>query len=171
MESSKLRKKNYEAKYPTWDQFYDNLSTHQLKQIAASVEAKIELIKQRILEGNAENIVKDMQAMSYVGKQTTATPQPCVMQSLVRKNSLQLEIIEEQQQPIDVPPTMNFPAEMMMINTDHVNNNNNIVENQLGGMQGMMRIDQNMLFDDHPQPMCYFVPVVTPTNYFHHHHQ
>ncbi|WMV38424.1 hypothetical protein MTR67_031809 [Solanum verrucosum] len=126
------------------------------------------------LKGTQRISLEDMQAMSYVGKQTIATPQPCIMQSLVRKNSLQLEIIEEEQQPLDVPPTMNFPAEMMMmmINTHHVNNNNNIVENQLGGMQGMMMIDQNnMLFDDHPQPMCYFVPVVTPTNYFHHHHQ
>ncbi|KAH0655780.1 hypothetical protein KY285_030662 [Solanum tuberosum] len=125
------------------------------------------------LKGTQRISLEDMQGMSYVGKQTIATPQPCIMQSLVRKNSLQLEIIEEEQQPLDVPPTMNFPAEMMMmINTHHVNNNNNIVENQLGGMKGMMMIDQNnMLFDDHPQPMCYFVPVVTPTNYFHHHHQ
>ncbi|KAH0650576.1 hypothetical protein KY284_030488 [Solanum tuberosum] len=124
------------------------------------------------LKGTQRISLEDMQAMSYVGKQTIATPQPCIMQSLVRKSSLQLEIIEEEQQPLDVPPTMNFPAEMMMmINTHHVNNNNNIVENQLEGMQGMMMIDQNnMLFDDHPQPMCYFVPVVTPTNYFHHHH-
>lgn len=77
------------------------------------------------------------------------------MQSLVRKNSLQLEIIEEQQQQL-VPPTMNFPAEMMMINsTRHVYNNKNVVENQLGGMQGMMMLDQNN--DDHPQPMCYFL--------------
>lgn len=111
--------------------------------------------------------LEEMQSMSYVGKQAAATTtEPCVMQNLVRKSSLQVEIIE---QPL-VPPTMNFPE--MMINTHHVvgtslNNNNNNVENQLG----MMMRDENMLFDhQYPtQPMCYFVPVVTPTNYFHHH--
>lgn len=47
MESSKLRKRNHEAKYPTWDEFYDNLSADQLKQLAISLGGKIELIKQR----------------------------------------------------------------------------------------------------------------------------
>lgn len=154
-----------------------NLATDQLKQIATSLDAKIELIKQRYslsiftvqyiiiklvlknvyysnrmeyLRGMHRISFEEMQSMSYLGKQAATTHQPCVMQSLIRKSSLQLEIIQQQQHPL-------VPA---MMNTNNYNVENQVIR------------DENMLFDHHqypPQPMCYFVSVVTPTNYFHHH--
>lgn len=129
-----------------------NLATDQLKQIATSLDAKIELIKQRMeyLRGMHRISFEEMQSMSYLGKQAATTHQPCVMQSLIRKSSLQLEIIQQQQHPL-------VPA---MMNTNNYNVENQVIR------------DENMLFDHHqypPQPMCYFVSVVTPTNYFHHH--
>ncbi|XP_059285131.1 MADS-box protein defh21-like [Lycium ferocissimum] len=238
LESAKLRKSNHEAKYPTWDQLYDNLSTDQLKQLTALLGAKIEVTKQRLefLKGTQTISLEDRHAMSFLGKQATHQPNtPCVMQSLVRKGSLQLEIIEQQQQPLVQP--MNFPEstthhagpvtelvpfghQMMMLNNNNNNNissviplmgsgegivytdvtstlggrktvsdrpsaqrmfpmmlNNNNVENQQA--MGMMR-DQNMLLSNnivdhhqypHAQPVCYFVPVVTPTNYYQHQYQ
>ncbi|XP_060190511.1 transcription factor CAULIFLOWER-like [Lycium barbarum] len=126
IESAKLRKSNHEAKYPTWDQLYDNLSTDQLKQLTALLGAKIEVTKQRLefLKGTQTISLEDMHAMSFLGKQATHQPNtPCAM--------------------------------------------------------GMMR-DQNMLLSNnivdhhqypHPQPVCYFVPVVTPTNYYQHQYQ
>ncbi|KAK4368576.1 hypothetical protein RND71_012368 [Anisodus tanguticus] len=180
IESAKLRKRNYEAKYPTWDQLYDNLSTDQLKQLVALLGSKIEVIKQRLefLKGTQTISLDEMHAMSFLGKQATQPTTPCVMQSLVRKSSLQLQIIEQQQQPL--VPQMNFPEstthhvgrvtelvpfghQMMMLN------NNNNVENQQAIMRENVLLSNNVV--DHqypPQPLCYFVPVVTPTNYYHH---
>ncbi|MCD9559450.1 hypothetical protein HAX54_017409 [Datura stramonium] len=128
MESSKSRKRNHEAKYPTWDQLYDNLSADQLKQLAALLGPKIDLIKQRMefLKGRQTISLEDM---SYVGKQ--ATQQPCVMQSLVRKSSLQLQIIE--QQPMNFPEMSTGPVTELVP-----------FENQLG-VQGMMRVRMLML--------------------------
>nr|XP_016433393.1 PREDICTED: agamous-like MADS-box protein AGL92 [Nicotiana tabacum] len=114
IESSKLRKRNFEAKYPTWDQHYDSLSSDQLKQLSALLGAKIEFMKQRLelLKGTQTISLEDMHAMSFLGKQVTQPNTQCVMQSLVRISSLQLEIIEQQQQQL-VPP-LNFPETEIM---------------------------------------------------------
>ncbi|XP_018625017.1 floral homeotic protein PMADS 2-like [Nicotiana tomentosiformis] len=204
IESSKLRKRNFEAKYPTWDQHYDSLSSDQLKQLSALLGAKIEFMKQRLelLKGTQTISLENMHAMSFLGKQLTQPNTQCVMQSLVRISSLQLEIIEQQHQQL-VPP-MNFPeTEIMpfgqyhMIRQDNhqisgistgiphctgtgyephlamLNASGNVIESQRMCHRDLAR-DNNMLFsnnvDQQPQPLCYFVPMATPNNYFHQYH-
>ncbi|XP_009788319.1 agamous-like MADS-box protein AGL70 [Nicotiana sylvestris] len=200
IESSKLRKKNFEAKYPTWDQLYDNLSSDQLKQLSALLGAKIEFMKQRLefLKGTQTISLDDMHAMSFLGKQITQPNTQCVMQSLVRKSSLQLEIIEQQQQQQFVPPInfteteiMQFGQHQMIRRDNHqssgiphctatgyephlamLNTSGNIIENQQVCHRDLAR-DNNMMLsnvDQQPQPLCYFVPMVTPNNYFHQYH-
>ncbi|KAA8536056.1 hypothetical protein F0562_028534 [Nyssa sinensis] len=69
----KLRKKNDEAKFPTWDDRYNDLSEEQLRELGGILEIKHEAVKLKIefIKGNQKA-------------------------GLVRRRSMQLEVLQEQ---------------------------------------------------------------------------
>ncbi|KAM7504815.1 hypothetical protein LguiB_003719 [Lonicera macranthoides] len=79
MALSKLRKKNHEFQYPTWNNVFNELSEEQLREVARAFEAKIEAVKARfgLLKGNN-----------------------CAMDSLFRRNNMELEAVVHPQ-PLD----------------------------------------------------------------------
>ncbi|XP_052190047.1 agamous-like MADS-box protein AGL103 [Diospyros lotus] len=57
----KLRKKNDEAKYPTWNDRYNDFSKEELRQFGAIVEKKLQEVKARVaaFANNQDNLLQD----------------------------------------------------------------------------------------------------------------
>ncbi|KAH7858901.1 hypothetical protein Vadar_029199 [Vaccinium darrowii] len=81
----KLRKKNGEAMYSTWDDRYSNLSYQQLREFDALLEGKLQDVKARIAL---------MKGSSHT--QTTQNPS-CFVQDLFGTRNMQWEDVHEQQ--------------------------------------------------------------------------
>ncbi|KAA8530996.1 hypothetical protein F0562_005714 [Nyssa sinensis] len=114
----KLRKKNDEAKFPTWDDRYNDLSEEQLRELGAILEIKHEAVKLKI------EFIKGNQRLTALG--------------LVRRRSMQLEALQEQPftslTPLNADVPVHYPLDqglpfdqansmanpmMMMLMNDH----------------------------------------------------
>ncbi|XP_022859613.1 MADS-box transcription factor 25-like [Olea europaea var. sylvestris] len=78
----KMRNKNIEVKYPTWDASYDNLTYDELKHFSSLLQAKIENVKSRINlmnqnQMNAQSIQENIyvyQSKLYYQQQQSLMP-------------------------------------------------------------------------------------------------
>ncbi|KAM7513750.1 hypothetical protein LguiA_003333 [Lonicera macranthoides] len=101
----KLRKENYELKYPSWDERYNGWLEEQLRGVGSFLEGKIEVAKARIelLKGSqrmemlGSNFVVENENSSYSGAQFfPGQNMPYSMQSLVSRGSTEFEVIHPQ---------------------------------------------------------------------------
>lgn len=112
-ELNKLHKKNVESKHPTWDEHYDTLSSEELKQFGGLLETKLEAMRSRFdfMKGTqnyfaesaavgADDSISNcmMNSIDQNSSQLQSQDQNSyLVQSLFRRSSMQLEIIQPQQ--------------------------------------------------------------------------
>ncbi|KAA8531000.1 hypothetical protein F0562_005710 [Nyssa sinensis] len=135
----KLRKKNDEAKFPTWEDRYNNLSEEQLRELGGMLEIKHEAVKLKIefIKGNQRLTALGMMDGSHM--QSTQNHSNYFMQAgLVRRRSMQLEVLQEQPftslTPLNADVPVHYPLDqglpfdqansmanpmMMMLMNDH----------------------------------------------------
>lgn len=110
-EFAKLHKKNTEAKHPTWDDHYDSLTSEELRQFGGLLESKLEAMRARLdfMKGTQTYFAHSASAAAdgtsgmtgsidhhHSQLQSQDHQNPYIAQSLFKRSSMQLEIIQQQ---------------------------------------------------------------------------
>ncbi|XAR69521.1 hypothetical protein NMG60_11001139 [Bertholletia excelsa] len=130
-ELAKLRKKNDEAVYPTWDDRYNTLPKEQLEEFQIMLEHKILEVKSRIELINATN----HETSSRI--QSSQSQSNCYfVDELARTRNVQIGVLPNWNVPIYYPPDVEIEPQLMMAPNSNYNSamsNGNFIGNSMNG--------------------------------------